>query len=82
MNLYIAKCKRKNIDQKPDYDHIFKYSNGWPILFNTENEALQYATERCSLPEFSMYGPACELANVSRYRSLKGAACMGVTENE
>lgn len=54
---YIAKTTRRNIDGKPDFEFIYKHTNGIPVYFETENEALNKAKALCEEFAFSMYNP-------------------------
>lgn len=55
--MYIASTIRKNLPGKPDYVYIFRYSNGLPVFFDTEGEALEKARSLCEDQAHSMYSP-------------------------
>jgi hypothetical protein len=57
MDKYIATAMRKNIDGKPDYEWVAKYSNGNTIIFDTEEAAQRYADSACCEPAHGMYAP-------------------------
>ncbi len=59
---YIAKAMRRNVAGKEDYEWIAKYADNSPILFDTDNEALEYAKSACSDPAHAMYAPSASAA--------------------
>jgi hypothetical protein len=58
---FIATATRKNVDGKPDYRWVFKHTNGHPVTFNSEREALDCARDKCDNLAHALYNPKAEL---------------------
>ena len=55
---FIATATRKNINGKPDYRWVYTYyTDGKPVLFDTEQEALDCAKARCEDYSYALYAP-------------------------
>ena len=61
MTKYIACATRRNIDNKPDYTWTEKYTNGLPVLFDTEADALYTAERACYCVGHALYNPRAEI---------------------
>lgn len=60
MDKYQPTATRKNLPGKRDYVWRAEYSNGRPILFDTEREALEYARASCDDPAHGLHHPQAE----------------------
>ena len=54
---YFAKTIRRNVNGKPDYEFIYKQTNGCPVYFETQKQALDAAKSLCENPALAMYDP-------------------------
>ena len=54
---FIATATRKNINGKPDYVWVYTYTNKTPVLFETEEEALDCAKAHCEDHAYGLYAP-------------------------
>lgn len=55
---FMAIATRRNVDGKPDYEWHACWSDGSRMLFVTEEQALQYAKDRCAEAGHAMYAPS------------------------
>ena len=55
---FIAAWVRRNIDNKPDYISYHQYTIGYPVLYNTYDDALDKAKSICSDTSRACYSPA------------------------
>ena len=60
---YFAKTIRRNVNGQPDYEFIYKQTNGCPVYFETQKQALDKAKSLCEDYAFSMYNPQIGVAN-------------------
>lgn len=58
---YIATATRRNVDGKPDYRWVERYTNGLPVLFDSYESALDRAKSACYDPCYAMYDPRAEI---------------------
>lgn len=58
---YIAVATRRNVDGKPDYRWVKRYTNGLPVLFESYEAALDRAKSACDDPCYAMYDPRAEI---------------------
>jgi len=54
---FIATATRRNINGKPDYAWVYTYTNNTPVLFDTEQKALDCAKAKCDDPAHGLYAP-------------------------
>jgi hypothetical protein len=60
MYKYQPTATRKNLPGKPAYTWRAEYSNGRPVLFETEREALECARAKCADPAHGLHHPRAE----------------------
>ena len=60
---YFAKTIRRNVNGKPDYEFVYKQTNGSSVYFETKKQALDKAKSLCEDYAFSMYNPQIGVAN-------------------
>ena len=58
---YIATATRRNVDGKPDYRWVERYTNGLPVLFESYESALDRAKSAYYNPCYAMYDPKAEI---------------------
>lgn len=57
---FLAVATRRNVDGKPDYKWTYTYTNGRPVIFDTEADALFKAKAACSDPCHALYNARTE----------------------
>ncbi|MEK9722821.1 MAG: hypothetical protein VW405_04965 [Rhodospirillaceae bacterium] len=60
---YISTAIRRNVDGKPDYIWVARYTNGAAIPFPTETEATEWAQRKCDDDSRALYSPAAVLVH-------------------
>jgi len=60
---FIAAFIRRNVDGKADYIGFYQHTNGRPVFFTTQAEALEKAASICSDKSSASYGPQAIPAN-------------------